>query len=541
MILSYSTSRRAIFVFLSIVLAFVALHLSLLGVKWDFSEIFHRHIDSTSFFIEFAPEIWLTLLSLVLGTLIIVISIASQSNPKLIDYYIGDYPSLIFTCFITIAGIENIYLQLNLSIHSIFYNNIIFINAYLLMPIAIVNIIPYAFYILSYTKTSSLIETITKANKKAIDRSFKKMNEKQAEAIQYNLLETINQLDDQHGFVNFKEPKSDIIHSLGELLRYYIENKSRVNPHVLKVTKTVKHDISFKTLVDEFESIEQSGTFLEHKVFKVYSGIYLQLIDHGFHDLAALCSHELNLIGQMSFKTKNTKILELSFIQFNTFLRFGIKYASQHTDVRHVFNAVFHYTQMILFLVKNKQGEIVKQGCQYLTYYGKEIYKLSLTNPHFVFLIDSFASEIQKILIAMNQSGYNKEIQMQVLKIYGTIEPAIRNKKHLGRVKNNNARSIKIALILFYLHKSETTFVNELIEDIADDLRYFDSEEVLEIIKSDCIFLKDSKPNFWEFSDRGDKNIYYTPYKKHLNEFYRLFSDKLRELRSNKYYKTGFN
>ncbi len=541
MIVSYGSTKRAILVFVCTVAAFGLMHISLLNVTWDFSEIFHRHIDSTSFFIEFAPEIWLTLLSLVLGTLIIVISIASQSNPKLIDYYIGDYPSLIFTCFITIAGIENIYLQLNLSIDSIFYNNIIFVNAYLLMPIAVVNIIPYAFYILSYTKTSSLIHTITKANRRMIERTFGKLSAAKAERVQFHMLETINQLDDQHGFVDFKEPKSEIIHSLGELTRYYLENKDRVNPNILRVTKTVKRDISFKTLIDEFEVIEKSGTFLEHKVFKVYSGIYLQLIDHGYHDLAALICHELSHIGEIALKNKRGNILELCFIQFNTFLRFGIKHASQHTDVRHVFNAVFHYTQLILFLVGKGQGKMVKLGCQYLTYYGKEIYKISLSDPHFIFLIDSFASEIQKILIAMNEAGYNREIQLEVLKIYATIEPVIKNKEHLDRVRNNNARAIKIALILFYLHKKESDFVNELIEDIADDLRYFESEEVLEIIKKDCLFLKDSKPNFWEFSDRGDKNIYYTPHKNHLNEFYKLFSEKLRVLRSNKYYRANLN
>lgn len=528
MIISFESTKRALFVFISMVMAFVLMHVSLLNVTWDFSEIFHRHIDSTSFFIEFAPEIWLTLLSLVLGTLIIVISIASQSNPKLIDYYIGDYPSLIFTCFITVAGIENIYLQLNLSVHSVFYNNIIFINAYILMPLAIVNIIPYAFYILSYTKTSSLIQTITKANRSMIEKTFGQMSPKKAERIQFHLLETINQLDDQHGFVSFKEPKSDIIHSLGTLTRYYLENKDQVNPEIYRVTYSVKKDISFKTLIDEFETIEKTKTFLEHKVFKIYSGIYLQLIDHGFHDLASLCCHELSHIGRVAVQTKNQNILELSFIQFNTFLRFGIKHASQTKDIRHVFNAVFHYTQLILFLVQKKQVDAVTKGCEYLTYYGKEIYKLSLTDAYFIFLIDSFASEIQRILMAMNQAGYDKGAQMNVLKIYATIEPTIKNKKHLDRVRNNNARCIKIALILFYLNKGESEFVDELMADILEDLAYFDSEEVIAIVKNDCFFIKSNEPKFWEYSDRGDKNIYFSPFKTHLQEFYNLFLEKLR-------------
>jgi len=43
--------------------------------------------------ISYAPEVWLSLLALVFGTLIIVISIASESTPKLIDLFVGDYKS----------------------------------------------------------------------------------------------------------------------------------------------------------------------------------------------------------------------------------------------------------------------------------------------------------------------------------------------------------------------------------------------------------------------------------------------------------------
>ncbi|XOV93324.1 MAG: hypothetical protein ACFHWX_01180 [Bacteroidota bacterium] len=530
MIVRQESIKRGIIAFFSTLGVYVLFHIILLTIDWDFPQILHSNIDSSNFFIDFAPEIWFTLLGLVLGTLILVISIASQSNPKLIDYYTSDYPSLFYSCFITIAGVENIFLQLNLSIYSVFYNNVTFINVFVLMPLAVLNIIPYAFYILSYAKTSSLIQTITRANQRMIVNSFGQVKKKHVEKIQFHLLETINQLDDQHGYVRYKEPKSEIIHSLGEMIRFYLTNKEKVNPLIFNLTWTIKQDISFRTLIDEFEAIEKSGTFLEHKVFKVLSGIYLQLIAQDYHDLAALCCHELGQIGRVAHTTKNFKILELCLIQFNTLLRFGIRHATQHTDVRHVFNAVFHYTQLILFLVKNNQGAKVKQCCQYLTYYGKEIYKLSLNYPHFIFLIDSFASEIQRILILMNQYSYPKKIQMEVLQIYATIEPTIQE-AYLDRARNNNARSVKIALILFYLHKKESEFVEELILDIIDDLRYFESGEVLEIIKKDCFFLQDSKPNFWEFSDRGDNNIYFTPFKNHLNEFYKLFKQRLHSIR----------
>ena len=54
--------------------------------------------------IGFAPEVWQALLGMVLGTLILVISIASQSIPKLIDFYMRDIRSLLYIWFLIISG-----------------------------------------------------------------------------------------------------------------------------------------------------------------------------------------------------------------------------------------------------------------------------------------------------------------------------------------------------------------------------------------------------------------------------------------------------
>ena len=54
--------------------------------------------------IGFAPEVWQALLGMILGTLILVNSIASQSIPKLIDLYMKDVPSLLYIWLLIISG-----------------------------------------------------------------------------------------------------------------------------------------------------------------------------------------------------------------------------------------------------------------------------------------------------------------------------------------------------------------------------------------------------------------------------------------------------
>ncbi len=501
----------------------VLAHVVIRFIDLDLAVLFNSYVDTSAFFVDFAPEIWLTLLSIVLGTLIIVISIASQSNPKLIDYYLGDYPSLYYTSLITLSGMENVFLQLNLNTASVYWTNAAFFNAYILLPIAILNAIPYTFYILSYTKTSSLIETICSRHRGLQKRVFKGKEIKELGKVQLELFDTINQLDDQHGFVNYKEPKSQIISSLSDMLDHYLRSKCAIHPHFFQMTMAAQSDISFRTLSDKFDQISANHTFYEHKVFRILSGIYSQLMESGHHDLASQCANELTKIGHTATETKHPVVTGLVMMQFNTLLRFGIKYANQTKDVRHVYNCVFHYTQLMMHFIDTRQEQFLIKGCEYLTYYGKEIYKMSLTEAHFIFLIDAFASEIQRILIATHEKGFSDEFQLTLLKIYANIEPEIDKEIHLDKVRNSLARSVKIALILFYIDREKEVFARQLIDDIIDDLKYFGSKEVIEIIKKDCGFLSGTKETFWEYTDRGDKNIYFTPFKKHVKDFYKTF------------------
>ena len=60
----------------------------------------------------FSAEVWQALLGMILGTLILVISIASQSIPKLIDLYMKDLPSLIYVWFLIVSGMHAILVNL---------------------------------------------------------------------------------------------------------------------------------------------------------------------------------------------------------------------------------------------------------------------------------------------------------------------------------------------------------------------------------------------------------------------------------------------
>ena len=114
----------------------------------------HNNVDLT-----FAPEIWGSVLAMVLGTLIIVIAIAAESSPKLMDLFVKDWLSLCYVWFLIIASLHAVVIM--------YYfeplNRIssVILNTYVYLFVASVFALPYIFYILLYSKTSNVVSTIS--------------------------------------------------------------------------------------------------------------------------------------------------------------------------------------------------------------------------------------------------------------------------------------------------------------------------------------------------------------------------------------------
>ncbi len=523
--------QKSVVVFVMMILVWVVLHGVIYFIPVDLSLEFHSSIDDTYFFIEFAPEIWLTLLGIILGTLIIVISIASQSNPKLIDYYLGDYPSLYYIWGITMGGIENIYMQLNLAINSIYWNNVIFMNVYLTLPLAIVGGIPYTFYILSYTKTSNVISKIFQENKKFIDRFVAAHdNPKNIRDYQHYLLDTINQLDDQLGYVQFKEAKSEIINRFGRSMRSFLKVKHKIEPGFFMISSGIHHDISFKTLRESFNQIEGDKTFYEHKIFRIMVGIYRDFIEKGHYDLASHCGNELAKIGITALENKQRKSVDLLLIQFNTILRIGIKQATKTSDIRGVYSSVYHYSYLINEFIKAGQNEYVLKCCRYFTYYVKELQKLSKGRPHFRFLVDALNKELQVILIRLNENNREVEFQQKILKIFADHQPDGVYHANMNELKGDGSRLIQIALILYYLEKDSEHLAHYLLGRMIDYLigiKELSKNNIVQIVVEDCKRIKDTAATFWEDTDRGNTNIYHAPEKHQITNFVKLFHEKI--------------
>lgn len=483
---------------------------------------------------EFTPEIWLSLLAFVFGTLIIVISIASEKTPKLIDLFVAEYWSRLFIWVIALSSMENIYLHFINSNDGWFIANIVFLNNYIFLPVSVVVAIPYIFYILKFTKSSTVIKKIYDENLRTIKAARSTITEIDVEQNHFNLFETVNQLHDLLQYIEFKEPKADIIHRLGKSLRFYLRQKKHLPVAYFKLTHAARNDISFKTLGEKYVQIESRKTLYEQKILRVLGSTYLLLIKENHYELASLCGHQLFGAGRTANDLNDEQAVNTILTYFNTFVRFGINHGLKTREIRNVYNIVYHYSQLVNSFIGKREEERVVLCCSYFSFYANEVGKLSVSEPLFIFLIETFAIELKKILMSLHSNHFSREQQVIVLRMFNELSGEKQMKIHEEQwIQHSGLRLIQIALCLFYVSHQEYKLLDMTLASIVRDLKGLNKTQITQIISRDCERIKDEREDFWEETDQGNRNIYYSEHKMQLNAFQTYVTSKIDEIYAN--------
>ena len=497
--------------------------------------------------IGFAPEVWQALLGMVLGTLILVISIASQSIPKLIDLYMKDIKSLLYIWLLIISGAHALIVKIYGEIGLIRESSRIF-NTHFLLTICAIIAFPYVFYILRYTKPTNIINKIYNENLDQIMTLTSSRSHALAhipsivEHQQYSIFEALNQLDDILEFVSFKELKADIVQDMSATLQNYIKIKKEIAPEFFKVSSKVRTDISFKTMVGQFGEMERTQSFYEQKCFRLLGNVYIRLLEHGEFDLSSMVAGEMANLGQTAIEEDNTELVDIIIIRFNTLLRFAIKHGVRNNEPRNLYNLGFYYGNFIRCLVEHKKIDHVKRCFMYLRIYGVEIFKHGSNSPAMYFIVDVIATEMKKVLEQIFHDDWEIEVQNGMLsEILQVDSPPDFNKEDLARgiLINNGVRVLQFGLALFYLRVGIDDFVDRIAKDILDDLEVLGEQTFYQVIEMTSNRLLFSGPTFWEDTDRGNLNIYYTSDQDQIENFknllYKLSETELKKRNTKKY------
>jgi hypothetical protein len=491
--------------------------------------------SSTTPDISFAPEVWMSIAALIIGTLVVIITIASQVVPRIIDVYMQDWRSLLYGwLMILCAG------------HAVLLNNIaakrvssILLNEVLLMPLCIIFTFPYLFYILRYTKPNTIIhkiyndclwlirELITPRMRQWIRKDDKNIIYCQKELFKY-----INQLDNIFYYVAFKELQAQIIINIGTLMREYIRTKENIiNPKFFAITHAITSDIAFQTLEIQFQEIEESRTFFEQKCFRVLGDAYNKFLNENLFDLASLCGAEMNLIGEAAIHTEDEYLMESIIVRFNTMMRSAFKHGVANQEARNLYNLAFHYSTYIKLLALNNRTELVTKAVKYLRLYGGEVFRNSQSQQSLYFINDVFTFEMKEVLVLISELGWDMNIQKLLLKeLLEMDNPVITTASNTTEPFSFHAgvRTLQAGLALFYLKTKQTEMAGLVVEDIAKDLRKLEPARAVALIETITSRIETAVPTFWEDTDRGNNNIYYSTNKEFAFEFQLMLMDSIQ-------------
>ena len=490
----------------------------------------HDAVDLT-----FAPEIWGGVLATVLGTLIIVIAIAAESTPKLMDLFVKDWVSLLFIWFLILASIHSTIIMYYFGPMERLSS--VLLNTYVYLPLSSMLSLPYIFYILLYSKTDNVIKKLYSLNIDDINRLKNKsihiaMNDsKVVEHYQYQLMSTIDQFDDLLEYISFKEAQTEIVRSVGDTVRAYMKNKDSIDRKFYVATDTIRNNPTFRTYVDhQYKDLEERTTFYEVKSFKMMGNAYIRKMENGEYELASLIASEISSIGLLALKLNQESLITDINIRFNTFMRFAIKHAVRNNEPRNLYNLAFHYSALLKGYVDYEKTDLLKQSYFYFKFYSNEIYKQAANNPSLYFIVDVLTTELKKISIHISENNWDLELQEHLLKeILQLDNPPDYPKDNLDQSVNNGVRVLQIGLALHYIKIDNLHFAETIVSDVLDDLAYFDNQTYLNLMEGLYNRIRFSGPTFWEDTDRGNTNIYYSPDSDKIDDFKKILSKQMKD------------
>ena len=504
--------------------------ISTLEYFFDLGKDTHSAVDLT-----FAPEIWGGVLATVLGTLIIVIAIAAESTPKLMDLFVRDWVSLIFIWFLILASIHSTIIMYYFEPMERLSS--VMLNTYIYLPLSSMLSLPYIFYILLYSKTDNVIKKLYSLNIDDIKRLKNKpihlaMNDvKVIEHYQYQLMSTIDQFDDLLEYISFKEAQTEIIRSVGDTVKEYIRNKTSYDLRFFSATGTIRNNPTFRTYIEhQYKDIEDRKTFYEVKAFKMMGNAYIRKMENGEYELASLIANEISSVGILALELEQDDLIIDINIRFNTFMRFAIKHAVRNNEPRNLYNLAFHYSTLLQGYVDYNKIDLLKQGYFYFKFYSNEIYKQAANNPSLYFIVDVLTTELKKISILISEKKWDIELQEHLLKeILQLDNPPDYPKDDLDQSVNNGVRVLQIGLALHYIKIENFDFAETIVSDVLDDLAFFDNQTYLNLMEGLYNRIKFSGPTFWEDTDRGNTNIYFSPDSDKIDDFKKILSKQMKE------------
>ena len=174
--------------------------------------------------------------------------------------------------------------------------------------------------------------------------------------------------------------------------------------------------------------------------------------------------------------------------------------------------------------------KLVKECFRYFKAYGNEIFNHAKQNNALYFIIAVLTAELKRILIHIHTLSWDVNVQAYLLdQILGLDTPPDidRDDRIDYQLTNDGVRDIQISLALYYLKVDEQQFVTQIVDDVLEDLQYVGKNDFLRTIENSFNRLENNTPFFWEDTDRGNTNLFFTPHAEMIEPLKTLILEKI--------------
>ena len=486
----------------------------------------------------YSPIVWTVYLSFVLASVSVVVSLAAESAPKLIDLYMENVPTITYVWWVMACTAHCYTLKLLPELGYDVSPSLIF-NYHILFPLFLVTCLPFVLAVLLSTKTHNVIRQVLQGSRSLLNKIEEQERKNSSKATypkeQLTLFESQNQLIDLLTFTPYKEPKALIIEGLGALLQDYAEQKRRLPASFFKIQPSIREDISFKTMQDEMKTIEETRLFFEQKSLRLIGNVYITFLERGEFDLSTLCVEQVGLLGRKAIELQDDDLITMVMVRLNTHFRFALKHGMANNEPRNLYNMVFHYGLFVDALAQAGMVDRVKTCFFYFTFYNAECFKAVRYAPAVGFILDVIATEMQKVVIHIQELGWEDEVHDALLKSFLLLDnPTGSEREQLVAFFSfsHGIRLLHIGLALHYLSQGDEARARLIAKDTLQDRQLLGEAVFLKNMKIIFARLKFSGPKFWEDTDRGNLNIYYSPHADLLDSFGAMQTEYLEEARA---------
>jgi|LNFM01.1.fsa_nt_gb hypothetical protein len=385
-----------------------------------------------------------------------------------------------------------------------------------LMTVSVLSLLPYFAYVAAFVSPLEVIRRLRREALRVVEAGPKSTALTDVERAQHAATESAEQLTDVafNAMVHHDKAISmAAINAIGDLLKDYLELKTKLPPEWFKLNATVRSDPDFVSLAPiALEQIEESRTWFEFMLLRQYEMVYRQALNT-HRELNYLIASNVRELAAHALSRNDRAVWDLSVKFFNTFMRATLN----GRDVRTGYNVLNQYRLLGELALRKKTPGLAGPVARHFKYYGQLAFNMDLG-----FLLETAAYD----LCALNELAFdlNSPERPELLKVFLQVDKEGEGAKRETALRG--VRKAQIKLAAYYLHRGDQSAARQVYKDMANE-----NVQRLASIRDELLAVE--SPHYWEVTDRG-MNFDWLPDDRRgrLFEFFEWFGDALPQPRA---------